>query len=112
MAAFLAASRNGQFDALLALLDPDVVLRADAVTVAMGAEAEVLGASAVAKTFSGRARGARPALVDGEAGAMWAVDGRPRVVFEFEFADGKIVGIGMISDPATLHELDLEVVTD
>ena len=112
VAAFLAAARNGQFDALLTLLDPDVVLRADAVTVEMGAEAEVLGASAVAETFSGRARGAEPALVDGEAGAMWAVDGRPRVVFEFTFTRGKIVGIGMISDPAILRELDLEVLTD
>jgi RNA polymerase sigma factor (sigma-70 family) len=112
VAAFLAASRNGHFDALLALLDPQVVLRADDVTVKMGAAAEVLGASAVAETFSGRARAAQPALIDGEAGAMWVVDGRPSVVFGFRITDGKIVGIDMISDPTILRELDLEILTD
>jgi RNA polymerase sigma factor (sigma-70 family) len=112
VAAFLAASRNGHFDALLALLDPEVVLRADDAAVQMGAAAEVLGASAVAETFSGRARAAQPALVDGEAGALWAVDGRPRVVFEFTITHGKIVGIEMISDPTTLRELDLEILTN
>jgi len=111
VAAFLAASRKGRFDALLALLDPEVVLRADDVTVQMGAAAEVVGASAVAQTFSGRARAARPVLVDGEAGAMWAVDGRPRVVFGFTITGGKIVGIDMISDPRTLRGLDLEILT-
>jgi RNA polymerase sigma factor (sigma-70 family) len=75
VAAFLAASRNGQFDALLALLDPAVMLRADDVTVEMGAAAEVLGASAVAETFSGRARAAQLVPLDGEAGAMGAVGG-------------------------------------
>ncbi len=112
VAAFLAASRNGQFDALLALLDPEVVLRADDVTVAMGAVAEVFGASAVAETFSGRARAAQLALVDGVAGAMWAVNGQPRVVFGFTITDGKIVGIDMISDPTVLRGLDLELLTD
>ena len=95
----------------MALLDPEVVLRADDVTVQMGAAAEVVGASAVAQTFSGRARAARPVLVDGEAGAMWAVDGRPRVVFGFTITGGKIVGIDMISDPRTLRGLDLEILT-
>lgn len=112
MAAFLAASRNGQLEALLAMLDPEVVLRADRAAVQMGAAPRVLGASAVAETFSGRARAARPVLVDGEAGAMWAVDGRPRVVFGFTITDGKIVGIDMISDPATLRGLELEIVND
>jgi RNA polymerase sigma factor (sigma-70 family) len=111
VAAFLAASRNGQFDALLALLDPEVVLRADELAVQMGAAAEVFGASAVAETFSGRARAAHAALIDGEAGAMWVVDGRPRVVFGFTIADGKIVGIDLISDPATLQGMDWELLT-
>jgi RNA polymerase sigma factor (sigma-70 family) len=111
VAAFLAASRSGQFDALLSLLDPEIVLRADEATVRMGAAAEVLGASAVAQTFSGRARAAQPVLVDGEAGAMWAVDGRPRVIFGFTITDGRIVGIEMISDPAVLRGLDLEILT-
>jgi RNA polymerase sigma-70 factor (ECF subfamily) len=112
VAAFLAASRNAQFDALIALLDPDVVLRADDPAVQMGAEAQVLGASAVAATFSGRARAAQPVLVDGDAGAVWTVDGQPRIVFEFTITDAKIVAIEMISDPATLRSLDLQILTD
>src|SRR3989441_13163523 len=70
--AFLAASRGGDFDALLAVLDPDVVLRADRAAVAAGASGEVRGAPAVARQFSGRARVAQPALVNGAAGAEWA----------------------------------------
>ena len=112
VAAFLAASRGGQFDRLLALLDPDVVLRADAATVRSGAEPEVLGASAVATTFSGRARAARLGLVDGAPGLLWAPGGQPRVVFTFQILDGRIAGIGMISDPVTLGELDLEILAD
>jgi RNA polymerase sigma-70 factor (ECF subfamily) len=54
----------------------------------------------VAETFSGRARAARPALVDGGAGAVWAVAGRPRVVFGFTITQGKIVSIEMIADPS------------
>jgi hypothetical protein len=88
------------------------VLRADDVTVRMGAAPVVHGASAVAGTFSGRARAAQPVLVDGEAGAMWAVDGRPRVVFRFTIVDGKILGIDMIADPTILRGLDLEILAD
>src|SRR5438034_99360 len=79
--AFLAAARGGDFDALLALLDPDVVLRADHAAVQLGASSEVRGAPAVAGTFSGRARVAQPALVNGAAGAVWASGGQPRVAF-------------------------------
>src|SRR5215475_9072480 len=67
--AFLAASRAGDFEALLALLDPDVVLRADPTAISIGAIAEVSGAEGVATTFVGRARAALPALIDGAAGA-------------------------------------------
>ena len=107
--AFLAASRNGNFDALLALLDPDVVLRADGAAARMGAASEVLGASAVATTFSGRAQGAQLALVDGTPGAVWAQGGQPRVVFNFTIKDGKIVGIDLLADPELLGQLDWEV---
>jgi RNA polymerase sigma-70 factor (ECF subfamily) len=112
VAAFLAASRDGDFDALLAVLDPEVVLRADRAAVQTGASAEVRGAPAVAATFSGRARAARPALVDGAAGAVWAAGGRPRVVFGFTIAGGKIVEITMTADPLRLRELDLAVLDD
>jgi RNA polymerase sigma factor (sigma-70 family) len=104
--AFLAASRNGDFDALLAALDPDVVLRSDQAVVRMGGgEAEVRGAAAVAGTFSGRAKAARLALVDGVAGAVWAYKGRPRVVFGFTITDGKISAISLRADPALLAEV-------
>ena len=106
--AFLAASRNGDFDALLAALDPDVVLRSDQAVVRMGGgEAEVRGAAAVAGTFSGRAKAARLALVDGVAGAVWASKGRPRVVFGFTVADGRISAISLRADPALLAEVDV-----
>jgi RNA polymerase sigma factor (sigma-70 family) len=101
--AFLAAARDGDFDALVALLDPDVVLRADPAAVQAGAAAEVRGAPAVAGTFSGRARFARPALVDGAAGAVWAPGGRPRVVFAFTVAGGRITGIDLVADPERLR---------
>jgi RNA polymerase sigma factor (sigma-70 family) len=101
--AFLAAARDGDFDALVALLDPDVVLRADAAAVQAGSAAEVRGAAAVAGTFSGRARFARPALVDGAAGAVWAPGGRPRVVFAFAIAGGRITGIDLVADPERLR---------
>ena len=107
--AFLAASRDGDFDGLLALLDPDVVLRADRAAVDVGASREVRGAAAVADTFSGRARAAQPALVNGAAGAVWAPRGRPRVVFGFRITRGKIVEIDILADPARLRQLDLTV---
>jgi RNA polymerase sigma factor (sigma-70 family) len=107
--AFLAASRGGDFDALLALLDPDVVLRADSAAVIAGAPGEVVGAAAVAETFSGRARAAQPADIDGTAGAVWAQGGKPRVVFGFTIEHGKIVEIELLADPARLGELDLVI---
>jgi RNA polymerase sigma factor (sigma-70 family) len=110
--AFLAAARGGDFDALLALLDPDVVLRADPAAVRMGSAAAVLGAADVAATFSGRARTAQPALVNGAAGAVWAPGGRPRVVFVFTIEGEKIVQIEMLADPAHLGQIELAILSD
>ena len=94
------------------MLDPDVVLRADLGAVALGASGEVRGAAAVAETFSGRARFARPALVDGVVGAVWAPGGRPRVVFAFTIRGGKIVAIDLLADPERLRQLDLAILND
>jgi RNA polymerase sigma-70 factor (ECF subfamily) len=105
--AFLAASREGDFASLVELLDPDVVLRADGAAVRAGAEPEVRGAHSVAATFSGRARAARLALVDGVVGAVWAHGGRPRVVFGFTVAHGKVVGINLVADPERLSRLHI-----
>ena len=109
VAAFLAASRGGDFNALLALLDPEVVVRADRAAVEAGASEEVRGAAAVTERFSGRARAAQPALVNGAAGLVWAPGGQPRVVFTFTIARGKIVAINLIADPERLRELDVAV---
>ncbi|WP_280417162.1 sigma-70 family RNA polymerase sigma factor [Nocardia carnea] len=105
--AFLRAARMGQFAALLELLDPDVVLRADDTVVAAGAAPEVVGSDPVARIFDGRARGARPVLIDREPGAVWRVGGRPRFVFTFTIRQGKIVGIAMIGDPERIEAMDL-----
>ena len=110
--AFLAASRGGDLAALLAVLDPDVVLRADRAAVQMGASSEVRGAAAVAETFSRRAQAARPALVNGAAGLVWATGGRPRVVFLFTIARGKIVAIELVADPERHRQLELVLLDD
>lgn len=107
VAAFLTASRTGDFEGLLAVLDPDVVFRADSVAVTGGAASEIRGAAAVATNFSGRARAVQPALVNGVVGAVWASEGQTHIAFNFTFADGKIVEINMSKDPAYLSELDV-----
>jgi RNA polymerase sigma factor (sigma-70 family) len=110
--AFLAASRGGDFGALLALLDPDVVLRADGPAVQMGAALEVRGANAVAETFAWRARVARPAIVNGAVGAVWAQRGKPRIGFGFTITDGKIAAIEIFGDPDRLSQIDLTPLKD
>jgi RNA polymerase sigma factor (sigma-70 family) len=105
--AFLAAARTGEFDQLLSVLDPDVVLRADRAGVQLGAPAEAQGAAAVAE-FCRRARGAVPALLNGAAAAAWMPGGQLRVVFQFTVSDHKITAIDLIAEPARLHNLNLE----
>ena len=107
--AFLAASRSGDFDALLGLLDPDVVLRADRAAVQAGASSEVRGAAAVAGTFAGRARAAQPAMVNGAVGLVWMQRGQPQVVFDLTIVGGKIVGIDLVADPESITGLELEL---
>jgi RNA polymerase sigma-70 factor (ECF subfamily) len=117
--AFLAASRDGDFERLIAALSPDVVLRADELAVrrakanlrhgAPELASEVRGASRVSDAFKGRARAALPALIDGEAGAVWAVDGQVLAAFLFTFARAKIAGIDVIMDPGHLAELDVKI---
>lgn len=105
--AFLAASHRGDFTALLELLDSDIVLAADTTAVRMGASAEVRGAAAVARTFKGRARGARLALVDGAVGLVWAPGGRRRVIFEFATQGAKITGIKLFADRERLRQFEI-----
>jgi RNA polymerase sigma factor (sigma-70 family) len=118
--AFLAASRGGDFGALLAVLDPDVVFRADAAAVAAslarraeGAPAlapELHGAEAVARTFVGRAQAARPALIDGAPGLVIATGGLPRVAFLFTTVGDRIVGMELVADPERLSAMAIGLV--
>jgi RNA polymerase sigma-70 factor (ECF subfamily) len=110
--AFLTAARTGNFDALLAVLDPDVVLRHDPSAVPVGASREIRGAAAVASHFAGRAQAARAALVDGSVGVVVALHGRLLGVLDLLIRGGKITAITAISDPARLRQLHLAVLDD
>jgi RNA polymerase sigma factor (sigma-70 family) len=103
VAAFLAAAREGDFEGLLALLDPDVVVRADAARVVRGARA----VAGQALSFAGRARSASPALVDGVPGLVVATQGRPRIVLAFTIRGDRILELEVIADPGRLAGLDL-----
>lgn len=105
--AFLEAARESRFEALLALLDPNVVARADAAVVRLGAEPSLHGAEAVARQFLGRAAAARVAIVDGEIGAAAVLNGKPRFVLEFTFRNGRIVGIDVHHDRATVAAMEI-----
>lgn len=107
--AFLAASRGGDFNALLAVLDPDVVFRADNAAVQLGSLAEIRGAEAVANTFKGRAQGAVPALIDGALGLAVKVQGRLHVVLNLTIAGDRITGIEAVADTSRLNALDLVI---
>jgi RNA polymerase sigma factor (sigma-70 family) len=108
--AFLAAARDGDFEGLLAVLDPDVVLRADAGALPLSRE--VRGARAVAAgamEFAALAISGRPALVNGAAGLVAAPEGRPFSVVGFTIAGGRIVEIDVLADPERLQTIDFSV---
>jgi RNA polymerase sigma-70 factor (ECF subfamily) len=112
--AFFAAARRGDIHALLAVLDPDVVVRAD-FGVTSRATTEVRGAQAVAESassFSSLARFARPALVNGTAGLVVVRDGAPFAVLGFTVRDGRVVELDVVGDPERLRQLDLSVLDD
>lgn len=118
--AFLAASRAGDFAALLAILDPEVVLHADPVAVASAKVAaaqgapplqrELRGPDQVARVFAGRAQAAQPAWVDGRLGAVWAPEGRTRVVFDLTIHDERIVMVEVLADPTLVADLTIELI--
>ena len=110
--AFLAASRDGDIDALLRLLAPDVVRRADAVGLPAGVATEVRGARAVAeetRVFTARARTAEVALVDGAPGIVVAPRGRLFAVLRVTVEDGRVAAFEVLTDPARLARLELAV---
>ena len=113
--AFLAASRGGDFEALLAVLDPDVTLRADEAATPPGVPRQASGAAAVARqglAFSQRTRFARLALVNGAVGVILAPRGRLSIALSLTFVNGKITEMDVVADPERLAELELAVVAD
>jgi ketosteroid isomerase-like protein len=107
--AFLAASRHGDFQGLLAVLDPDVVMRADAAAMQLEGTAELRGAQAVAQAFKGRARSAQSALVNGAVGVVVAPRGELLLVLNITVVNDKITAIDAIADPERLARFDLAV---
>ena len=106
--AFLAASRGGDFAALLTMLDPEVVSRGDAIAAQMGGHGELRGAEAVAGSFVGRAQAAEPWLLDGELGVRVAPGGDLLLVLFVSFRDGRISAIEAVADPDALAAMEFE----
>ncbi|HUR02310.1 MAG TPA: sigma factor-like helix-turn-helix DNA-binding protein, partial [Nonomuraea sp.] len=113
--AFFAAAREGDFQALVAVLDPEVVLRSDGGVARARQTVVITGARSVAGqalTFGRLSPFARPVLINGAAGVVVAVQGRPLSVMAFTVTGGKIVSIEVLSDPERLHQLDLTALDD
>jgi RNA polymerase sigma-70 factor (ECF subfamily) len=113
--AFFKASRDGNFEALLAVLDPDVALRLDEAALRMGQRtgwltSELVGAAAVAQQFNGAAQAAQVALLDGVPGGVWMGGGRPVVAFAFTARDGKVAEIELIADAERLNQMSIEII--
>jgi RNA polymerase sigma-70 factor (ECF subfamily) len=107
--AFLTASREGNLEQLLALLDPDVVFRADQVAAKMGGITELRGAESVAAVFKGRAQAAKPARVDGAVGVAVVLGGTLRIVLQLAFTGGRIAGIEAVADPERIAGLNVDM---
>jgi RNA polymerase sigma factor (sigma-70 family) len=113
--AFVAASRGGDFDALLRVLDPEVVVRADHAAARADTPQEVRGATAVAKqalSYARLARFAHPALVNQAVGIIVAPNGHLFAVMVFKFKYDKIIAIDMLADRTRLSQLDLAVLDE
>ena len=107
--AFLAASRDGDFEGLLAVLDPDVVFRADSAAQRLGSLAEIRGAAAVAETFKGRARAAKPALVDGRPALAVIMGGQLRIVLRLTISGDRISAVEAVADAGRIGRFDVDV---
>ena len=106
--AFLAASREGEFDALVSMLHPDAALHADVIAQRAGVD-EVVGAHSVAEIFAGRAKAAELALIDGHPGAVWRQRGTPRAAFRFTIVESRVTDISLVMDPQTIDNLHIVV---
>jgi RNA polymerase sigma-70 factor (ECF subfamily) len=109
--AFLAASRNGELDKLVAMLDPDVVFRADSAALRGKRAQEVRGAATVSKMYKGRAQGAGVALLDGRPGIVVSpTPGRVMLLIRLAFANGRIAGIDVTGDPGKMRAIEISAV--
>ena len=107
--AFLAASRSGDFEGLLAVLDPEIVFRADHAAQRLGSLAEIRGAATVAETFKGRAQAARPALVDGALAVAVVLGGQLRIVLRLTISGERISAVDAVADADAIATLDVEL---
>jgi RNA polymerase sigma-70 factor (ECF subfamily) len=107
--AFLAASRSGDLNAILALLAPDVIFQADSAAEPVVGQREIHGAGPVAEAFKGRAQATRPALVDGTVGLAVIIRGEILVVMALAIANGKINAVDVIGEPEHLRQLDVDI---
>jgi RNA polymerase sigma-70 factor (ECF subfamily) len=107
--AFLAASRGGDFEGLLAVLDPDVVFRADHAAQRLGSLAEIRGAADVAATFKGRAQAAKPALVDGALAIAVVWGGKLRIVLRLTIRGDRIAEVEAVADAERIGGFDVRV---
>ena len=112
--AFFRASRDGDLQGLLAVLDPDIVLRPDSEALRMGIRtgwitSDLHGPEAVAARFAGQAEAAQVALLDGVPGAVWAANGRPVVAFAFTTRDGRVTEIELVADADRLSSMAIEI---
>ncbi|HYJ36281.1 MAG TPA: hypothetical protein VEV64_09005, partial [Rhizomicrobium sp.] len=110
--AFLLAAREGNFEALLTALDPQVVMHGDEAAVKLGGPRRMIGSHTVAKVFHGRAQAARFILIDGAPGILVAPNGHLLLVMTVAFRDGKITAIEAIADPDRLAGLNFTRVED
>jgi RNA polymerase sigma factor (sigma-70 family) len=107
--AFLKASRDGDFEGLLAVLDPDVIFRADQAAQRLGSLGEIRGAAAVAETFKGRAQAAKPALVDGALALAVILSGQLRIVLRLTLSGERISAVEAVADAERIGAFDVEV---
>jgi RNA polymerase sigma-70 factor (ECF subfamily) len=110
--AFLVAAREGNFDALLAALDPQVTMRGDEAAIRLGGPRQMRGSHTVAKAFNGRAQAARFALVDGAPGIVVAPNGRLLLVLKVTLREGRIAAIEAIADPERLAGMRFAVMEE
>jgi RNA polymerase sigma factor (sigma-70 family) len=107
--AFMRAARDGEFETLLSMLDPDASYRPDEAARLLGAGTELFGGRTIAERFTGAGHWTQAVLLDGEVGVVLAPRGRLKLVLALSFKDDKIAGIEAVAEPERLAALELRV---